>query len=153
MAPVEQQWPDVLAMILAEVVHPDSATGKFSILGTYNAIGAASFPHRHPYLAVYLALTDGRGETPMTMRLIDADEEREPVFESETTLNFDDPTEVIELTFFQDNIVFPQPGEYRLQLFGAGEFLRERRLFVVPMQHPGDADEPAEGSEDDPEET
>ena len=33
MQPVEKQWPDVMAMILADVVHRDGATGKFSVLG------------------------------------------------------------------------------------------------------------------------
>jgi hypothetical protein len=134
-------------MILADVVHQDGVTGKFSILGTYSAIGVLSFPWTHPYVAVYLSLTDGRGETPMRMRLIDAEEERPPVFESETVLNFTDPTEVIELRFIHPAVVFPEPGEYRLQLFGAGEFLRECRVLVLPMQQP-DEEDAGEAEED-----
>jgi ribonuclease PH len=145
MPQVEQQPPSLLAMIIADVVHADPATGKFSILGTYSAIGAASFPCTHPYMAVYLAITDGRGETPMKMRLIDVEEVRNAVFESEATLNFIDPTQVIELTFFQSAVVFPEPGEYSLQLFGAGEFLSERRVLVVPIQQPGVAGELGRG--------
>ena len=142
MPQVEQQPPSVLAMIIADLVHRDPATGKFSILGTYSAIGSATFPCTHPYMVVYLAMTDGRGQTPMKMRLIDAEEAREPVFESETTLDFSAPTQVIEVTFFEPTIVFPEPGEYSLQLFGAGEFLGERRVLVVPMpSQPSEADD------------
>jgi hypothetical protein len=30
-----------------------------------------------------------------------------------------------------EGIVFPAPGEYRVQLYAAGEFMTERRLVVV----------------------
>jgi hypothetical protein len=141
MPAVEKQWPEIIAMILADVVHRDGATGKFSILGIHSVIVAPGFPWTHPHMTVYLALTDGRGETPMKMRLIDADDGDEPIFESETLLNFTDPTDVIELQFVQADVIFPKPGEYRLQLFGAGEFLRERRVLVAPLQQPGQSGE------------
>jgi len=38
---------------------------------------------------------------------------------------------VAELNFIITNIVFAQPGEYRLQIFGNEELLMERRLYVV----------------------
>jgi hypothetical protein len=136
MARVKQQWPDVVAMLVADVVHREPVTGKFTILGTYSVIGATGFPCTHPVLCVYLALTDGHGKTTMRVRLIDADEERAPVFESEVTVEFASPTDFIEQIFFSANVVFPEPGEYRLQLFGAGEFLRERRLFVIEAEPP-----------------
>jgi hypothetical protein len=77
----------------------------------------------------------------MKMRLIDADDGDGPIFESEALLNFTDPTNVIELQFVQPDAIFPKPGEYRLQLFGAGEFLRERRVLVAPLQQPGQSGE------------
>jgi hypothetical protein len=143
---VEQQWPDVIAMVVADGVHQDPATGKFFILGTYSAIGALGFPCRHGPLIVYMTLTDGRGETPLKMCLVDVDEEREPVFEDETTVNFSDPTQVLEIVFMHPQVTFPEPGEYRLKLFGAGEFLRERRLVVFPV--PQQPTEPDGGPDD-----
>jgi hypothetical protein len=128
---VEQQPPDVLAMVLADDIHRDTDTGKFFILGTYATITAPAFPWTQPALIVYLAFTDGRGQTPLSIRLVDVEEARPPVFESNALLNFSDPLAVIEMAFYQPEVIFPQLGEYRLQLFGAGQFLRERRLFVL----------------------
>jgi len=128
------QLPQVLTMTIADIVHRDASTGKFSLLGTYNTIAARSFPFTHPSMGVYLALTDGRGKTPLVLRLIDAEEERPPVFTIQAVIDFPDPTQVAEVGFACQRLEFAQPGEYRLQLFVAGEPLLERRLFLVPAQ-------------------
>jgi hypothetical protein len=135
---VEQQPPDVLAMVLAEAVLRDAATGKHFIQGTYAAIFAPSFPWRHPSIVVYVAITDGHGKTPIKLRLVDVDESRPPIFEGEAVLDFPDPLVVAEGVFVHAGPVFPEPGEYRLQLLGAGMLLRERRLQVLPPPAPPD---------------
>src|SRR5438105_326893 len=89
--PVEQQPPEVLALIIADHVHRDDSTGKFFILGTRASISAATFPFTCTSLALYTCMIDGRGETPLRLRLIDVDEAREPVLLFETTVNFLDP--------------------------------------------------------------
>ena len=50
MPAVEKQWPEVIAMMLADVVHRDGATGKFSILGIHSVIVAPGFPWTHPHI-------------------------------------------------------------------------------------------------------
>jgi hypothetical protein len=70
--------------------------------------------------------------------LIDAEESRSPIFESETTVSFPDPLSVMEVVFPKFEVIFPEEGEYSVQLFGAGEFLREHRLQVLLSE---DADE------------
>lgn len=137
--PVELQPPEVLALLIADHVHRDDETGKFFVLGTRASIGAADFPFHCPSLAVYAAISDGRAETPVKLRLIDADEEREPVLEFETTVNFLDPTEDVQVVFRLSDLIFPEPGDYRVQLYGAGQFLRERRFLVIPLENPDSA--------------
>ncbi|MSR60349.1 MAG: hypothetical protein EXS05_22360 [Planctomycetaceae bacterium] len=66
------------------------------------------------------------------MELIDVDEERPAVFDAEGIFEFEHLRQVIEGTFDFAKIVFPEPGEYRLKLFAAGEFLTERALHVTP---------------------
>jgi hypothetical protein len=136
---VEQQPPEVLALVIADHVHRDDIAAKFFILGTRASIGAATFPFTCPSLAVYASMIDGRGETPLRLRMIDVDETREPVLDFETTVNFLDPTEEVEIAFRLVDLVFPEPGDYRLQLEGAGQFLRERRFLIIPLENPGNA--------------
>ena len=90
-----------------------------------------------PNLAVYASLIDGRGETPIQLRLIDVDESRDAVLESETLVNFLDPTEEVDIAFRLVDLVFPEPGDYRLQLRAAEQFLVERRFIVIPLENPG----------------
>ena len=129
---VEQQPPDVLAMILADAVLRDVATGKFEIRGTFSGISASDFPWTRPIIVVYAAITNGHGKTSLRLRLIDVDETLEPIVDSESVVEFADPIAVIEPVFVMTDVVFPEPGEYRVQLYGAGQFLRERRLYVTP---------------------
>ena len=137
--PVEQQPPEVLALVIADHVHRDDSTGKFFLLGTRSSIGTASFPFTCPSLSVYVSMIDGRGETPVRLRLIDVDEVREPVLEFETSVAFIDPNDEVEVAICLVDLVFPEPGDYCLHLFGAGQFLRERRLLIVPLENPGNA--------------
>ena len=130
---VEHQPPDVLAMVLADSVLHDLASGKFVIQGTYSVIMASAFPVIHPALAVYFAITNGHGMTPVAIRLIDVDEAREPIFALAGEVDFADPLQVVEHVFAARRVRFPEPGEYRLQLFAADQLLRERRLQVVPL--------------------
>jgi len=89
----------------------------------------------HPSLVGYVSLTAGHDPTRMQLRLIEVHESRPLLFELETTVDFPDPLTVLELVFSETSVVFPEPGEYRLQLFGAEEPLLERRLQIVPEEN------------------
>jgi hypothetical protein len=133
---VERQAPDVLAMVLADQILQDFTTKKLFIQGTYSVIFGVDFPVVFPAITVYIAVTSGHGETELEMRLVDVDEEREPIFSSKAKVNFLDPLTVLETVFTHGPVSFPEPGEYRVQLLGAGQLIRERRLQVIPVPTP-----------------
>ena len=122
--------PIPLTLLICDHVWRDPNTGKHSLLGTFSGLGCPVFP-LVTNLAVYFAVTEGKGELPVRMELIDVDEERPAVFDAEGTFMFNDLREVVEGTFTFANLVFPEPGEYRLKLFVAGEFLMERALHLT----------------------
>lgn len=107
---MEQPPPEVLALVLADHVHRDDLSDKLFILGTRSAIGARSFPWTHPVLAIYAALVDGRGETALRFRLVDADEAREAVAEEETVVTFPDPVTELQVVVFFSDLIFPEPA-------------------------------------------
>jgi len=84
-------------------------------------------------MAVYDAITDGRGKVPISLALVDAEDEQEPLFHAEGEVDFSDPRAVVEAEFHLQGLTFPAAGEYRFQLRAAGEFLIERRLVVVQI--------------------
>jgi len=122
--------PIPLTLLICDHVWRDPNSGKHSLLGTFSGIGSSQFP-LVSNMAVYFAVTDGQGLLPVRMELIDVDEERPAVFDAEGIFEFRDRRQVIEGTFTFEKIVFPEPGEYRLKLFAAGEFLMERTLHVT----------------------
>lgn len=122
--------PLVLAMLMADAAQRDPASGKFTITGTFNIIRSPTFPCRHRSLAVYLSLIGGHGTVPTTLRLIDVDETRPPVLSVDRVIPFEEPTRWIEWAGEFRSVVFPEPGDYCLQFFAAGELLRELRLKV-----------------------
>ncbi len=123
--------PMVLAMILCDAIYQDPATKKCTLLGTFSTINARQFPAMHRQLSVHVAMTAGHGKTTMRLTLVGPDESAPPLFSRDGVIEFGDPRMVAELNFFITNVSFPQPGEYRLQIFGNEELLMERRLYVV----------------------
>jgi hypothetical protein len=91
---------------------------------------------------LYIALTDGRGKLPIRIRIIDVDESREAVVESEAEIEFTDPRMIAKICLNLQGLTFPEPGEYRCQAFAANEFLMERRILAVQV-----GDKPDAGSE------
>jgi hypothetical protein len=115
-------------MVLADLVHRDGATGKYSLLGTYNAILMKAYPCLCQDLMVYTTLTDGHGDVPVRLVLTDADEELGAIASAEGLVRMGDPTRLCELVFQLRGVVLPRPGQYRLQLHSGPHLLRELRL-------------------------
>ena len=122
--------PIPLTLLICDHAWRDPNSGKYSLLGTFSGLGSSALP-LVTNLAVYFAVTEGRGTLPVRMELVDVDEERPAVFDAEGTFEFEHLRQVIEGTFAFERLVFPERGEYRLKLFVAGEFLMERALHIT----------------------
>ncbi|HEY7425923.1 MAG TPA: hypothetical protein VH682_16955 [Gemmataceae bacterium] len=122
--------PVVQSMILADAIHRDPTTKKYFILGTFNRVGSEKFPTSPTPLHLYMAITETRGLTVLRIRIVDVDELYGPIHESAHTVDLPDPTRNWEMTF-SVAVIFPAPGDYRVQLLAGNELLRELRLPVV----------------------
>ncbi len=135
------QAPYALALVICDNAYADPTTKKKFLMGLFSSIGATSFPAVHPIITVYFAITDGRGKTPIEIRLVTVDED--DIIASVTgEVEFKDPRVVVESTIAMLNVEFPAPGEYRMQLIAGGEFLLERRLILISLGVGNKTDEP-----------
>ena len=132
--------PYPIAMVVCDSIHRDPGTGKAFILGCFSVIHAKQFPATHQKMGLYVSITNGRGDVPVRVALVDADEEREPILSLEQVVEFDDPRLVAELTFEMHGVTFPEPGEYRFQLFALDEFIMEQRILVHELPEDTDND-------------
>lgn len=143
--------PYTLAMVVCEAAYRDMATLKTTLLGIFTTIGSQVFPAMLSQVCVYLAVTDGLGSVPITLKVVDVDETEQPLFEQTVNFDFPDPLVVLETIFQIQNLPFPAPGEYRVQLFAANEPLMERRLIMVgPATPPPTASDPISPQTGDP---
>lgn len=130
---VEQQSPVapiVLTLLLCEKVIVDARTQQYSLIGLVSNVNASRFPVRSPSLCIYTEVTGGHGVTPLTVRIVDVDEEREPVVKLDLEVNLEDPLAVTQVVFGMPRLVFPSPGDYRLQALSGGTRLLEKRLIL-----------------------
>lgn len=136
MAIAQPPPPEVLALVAADHIYRDESTGKLFILGTRSAFGAAAFPFHCSNLAVYASMIDGRGETALRVRLVDVDEAREPVLEHETTVDFHDPTEEVEVVFRLEDLVFPRTRRLSLTNSRGGPIPTRTPIAHYPFGEP-----------------
>ena len=133
-----QVTPYPLSMVICDGLWRDPYTRKLTLIGLFTTIASDQFPMSIPILSIYVALTDGQGEMPVRLELVDVDEERPPIFSDEQSINFTDPCMIMEMGFQKGGILVPHPGEYRLKLFANNEFIIERRLLVAGPSEEGE---------------
>jgi hypothetical protein len=124
------QPPEVLAMILCDLIITDAETHKKSLIGLFDRIEAVDLPCEVHELHLYLSLTDGHGAVPVAIACVPA-VGNEELFRGQVEVLFASPLEVVELQFVFPRARFPRPGEYRFQLLVDGQLLRERKFFVT----------------------
>lgn len=123
--------PIALSLLVCERAISDARTGQTSLIGIISHVLATSFPTLMPSLSIYFELTNGRGEVPIRIRVIDANELRDPVFEVNTPVSFEDPLAIVQISMGTSALVFSEPGEYFVQIWSLGELLLSRRIMLV----------------------
>lgn len=134
-----QPQPEILSLVVCDQIITDRVTGKQSLIGIFSVIHATNFPVNHPQLSVYTSLTSGHGAVELMIRIVDSNETRPPLVQGQGKVEFHSPLAVANLALQFHGLVFPEAGQYRVQLLSNGELLREARLHVMrakPRPHP-----------------
>lgn len=126
---VRQCLPQVLAMIICDMVIDDRISGKKSLIGLFDAIATTDLPCIVNELHVFLALTDGYGTVRLRLRCTRASTDEE-LFSAVQEVRFPDPLAVVEINMGFCGCEFPEPGEYRFQLYAGDTPLCERKFHV-----------------------
>ena len=124
--------PLPLALIACDHAWRDPNSAKWSILGAFSLADAPEFPAQFSEVAVYFALTGAQGRIPIVIQIIDAAEALpEPIASEGFQLEFNGPLAIIEDAIVLHEVIFPFPGEYRLQLLARGNLIIERRIALT----------------------
>ena len=126
--------PVLLSAIVCDQVIIDARTNKASVTGIFENISAPKYPARHPRLAFFFELTNGRGKTVLTIRLVDVQQEDKTLWECTVEQVLKDVRQVVNSTFDISGIQFPHPGEYRFQIYVGKDLLGERRIVCAEVE-------------------
>ena len=137
--------PILLSAITCNRVIFDKVSGMPSIIDIVQNINAPKYPARHPQLVFFCELTNGHGSTKIKIKLVDVQEDEKVILEQEGTVHFKDVKQIVTLAMNLQGVVFPHPGEYRFQLFTAGNLLGERRIVCRKIEFPPQKGKNAEG--------
>lgn len=128
--------PQARTILLADQVYRDAETGKCIIAGTFNRIGAESFPATHPSAALYLNLTDFLGKADLKIRLA-SDKTGETLGEKSFVVE-SRSIGVCEVTVRLNSLTFPEPGQYSIEVYCKDEYLGHLPLELVLHEPDGE---------------
>jgi len=120
--------PLLLSALVCDMVIVDAMTGKGTAVGIFDVINAPRYPVRHDRLFVFCQLTNGRGQVGVHINIVDLEDNEKIIHQDTVQTEFVDVRQVANVIFQFVGLVFPHPGEYRVQVLAGTDFLGERRI-------------------------
>lgn len=120
------------SLIICDAIIEDVATHKKTLVGIFNGIGASSFPVKHKELCLYAAMSNGRGQTEVTILCRNCLSDRE-MLRWRGPIEFPDPNATVEILFKFRDVPFDEPGLYAFELFCDDLPLLETRFKVTQL--------------------
>jgi hypothetical protein len=122
--------PQSHALLMADQLLHDSITGKISVIGLFHNVHPDRFPFHHRNWWLYAVVSEIHGPTSIIFRLLRSADDS-VLFESHPIdLTATSPLEVAERADRVLGVVYPAPGEYRLEAVVGGEVIAVRRYHV-----------------------
>ncbi len=127
--------PILQALVLADQVYTDAASGKKIIAGTFNRLWAKSFPKMfsRPTFA-YICLTEVQGTVNLVLRYVDLSESNVLMQLTLPPLSADNPLDSVELAIQVPPFPMPHEGVYAFELYAEKELIGARRIRVTKQE-------------------
>ena len=123
-------------MLICDQIIAELGTGKKSLIGIFEIIGAFQFPAVIPRISVYARLMDGFGKYQFKLRLVKLKDES---LIQEITLEGDikDSMHASELVINMMGITLPEAGKYEFQLYSGEIYLHRATMELSQIQMQG----------------
>ena len=108
------ETPMVLSLIVCDTVITDAQSGKKTLVGLFNSVGAARYPHVLPRFFIFASLANGNGEVEFRIRLKAGN--GDTVFDLPGKVPFNTPLDAPEIVFDIQNLAIKSTGSYELQI-------------------------------------
>src|SRR3972149_3657098 len=132
--------PVLQAILLADQVYRDAATGKVIIAGTFNHLWAPGFPTDFGRTTfVYLSLAELHGTVELSLRFVNLRDERVLMETTLPPVSSNAPLRGGEIVAEVPPIPMPAPGAYAFELYAGPERLGALRIQISQAKSQGGA--------------
>src|SRR4051794_2675660 len=104
--------------------------GKTDLMGLFNSIRPAGFPHVQKQFVVFAKLLQGLGQVPFYIDIRLASTQQLSHVSTTHTLLFPDRDTVVEMALTLKGVRFPQPGIYLVELFCDGQWIADTTVLL-----------------------
>ncbi len=130
MAP---QDPVVNAMLMCDHVHRDRSTGKYTLLGLFDAVRLSNYPATLMRVGIYLKLTNMRGAYELVLAWVlgatEAELARVPTLPA---IRVSDPLARVEVPIHVSvPLPLPAPGRYLLRLYANTRHVQDLAIMAL----------------------
>ena len=128
---ISSRNPKVNAMLICDKTITEVGTNKKSLIGIFENINAYKFPCTHPFLSVYIKLTDANGKYKFSLELVDLENDK-PIGRGELPqiLEIKDPLVTRDLVFNLASLKFPHSGTYEFRIFANNQICGQKTFLV-----------------------
>ena len=126
--------PVLQALVLADHIYIDYTTKKKIIAGTFHNLWAKKFPSQFSRTTnAFISLTDLRGETQLTLRYRNLDDDKE-LMSLSFSITEENPLNTYEVIVDVPGFPMPKPGAYAFDLLYQEEVLGSLRILVAKRE-------------------
>lgn len=124
--------PEVKALLIADTVLQEKGTNKWSVIGIFDRVAAATFPTARPSLGIYVKLADARGKYQVRLEFRDSQDRMLNRIEG-IEISVPPNAATIDFGLQTFNLPIPAPGRYHFVLYVNDELAQMVPIEAVPM--------------------
>jgi hypothetical protein len=121
--------PVPLALLIADQIYQDRASGKWIVAGVLSALMARDLPMTQPMLEIFFQLTNIHDSSTLRLVMEHADGDMR-VLAVEGRANARSPLDVVSQKISLRNVPFQKAGKYWIQLLHGEEILIQVPLYL-----------------------
>jgi len=104
--------------------------GMTDLMGLFNGIRAAGYPHVQQQFVVFARLLQGLGQVPFDVDIRFAPTQQLIHASNTHTLLFPDRDTVVEMALTLKGVAFPQPGVYLVELYCDAQWVADTAVLL-----------------------
>jgi len=122
--------PVCVSTLICNEVIEDKRSGNKTVVGIFNAVGAAQLPATHPRMTIMVSVTNVDRELPV--HLVIRGPEGKELLSAEAVVPSRSPGDVVDLLFEVNNTTFTEYGDHTVEVRSNTGPIGARRFQVIP---------------------